>query len=80
MYARAGASTAAPPAEPLVGTFNDPDVAADRAAIAAEELLPPPGTPERDRLDHHQRELVAGLLLGSKAAQSRVGYAWGTTR
>ena len=38
------------------------DEAADRDAIAAEPLLPDPGTPERDRVDSRQRATVGGLL------------------
>ena len=38
----------------LAGAFDDPDVLADRQAIAAEELLPPAATPERDASDRHQ--------------------------
>jgi hypothetical protein len=48
----------------LIGAFDHPDVATDRAAIAAEPLLPAPGTPERDRLDARQGEALAGLLAG----------------
>ena len=38
--------------------------AADRDAIAAEPPMPALGTPQRDRLDRRQREMLAGLLLG----------------
>ena len=46
----------------LIGAFDYPDVAADHAAVAAEWLLPAPGTPERDRLDTRKHNAAAGLL------------------
>jgi hypothetical protein len=35
---------------------------ADREAIAAEPLLPPPGRPERDRMDRRHAEVLDGYL------------------
>jgi hypothetical protein len=49
---------------PLPSLEAAADEVADRAAIAAEPPLLAPGTFERDRLDHRQRESVAGLLMG----------------
>jgi hypothetical protein len=40
----------------------DPAEAAEREAIQAEPELPRTGTPERERLDHQHRMMVAGLL------------------
>jgi hypothetical protein len=37
------------------------DEAAERAAILAEPPMPPPGTPERERLDREQTAWLAGL-------------------
>jgi hypothetical protein len=37
------------------------DEAAERAAILAEPRMPPPGTPERERLDREQAAWLAGL-------------------
>jgi hypothetical protein len=42
------------------------DEAAERAAIQAEPPLPPPGTPERERLDLGQLATVAGLLAAAR--------------
>jgi hypothetical protein len=50
-----------PPATPEQAA----DEAADRAAIAAEPLLPDPGTPERELLDGQQTEMLAGLRATS---------------
>jgi hypothetical protein len=46
----------------LIGAYETDEVIADREAIAAERLVPDPGTPERDRLDREQTEMVGGLL------------------
>ncbi len=43
------------------------DEAADREAVAAEPLLPAPGTPERDRHDRTLGEMIAGLIRASRA-------------
>ena len=43
---------------------NGPDRVAEREAIQAEPNLPPPGSPERNRLDQWQAAMVAGLLAG----------------
>jgi len=37
------------------------DEAAERAAILAEPPMPPPGTPERERMDREQAAWLAGL-------------------
>ncbi len=50
----------------LIGIFNHADVQADRESIAAEALLPPPGTAERQQADARQAGMVAGLLAASR--------------
>jgi hypothetical protein len=47
------------------------DEAADRAAIAAEPLLPAPGTAARERMDRHRAETVAGCWQGSARTAGR---------
>lgn len=43
-----------------------PDHQCDAPDIRAEPALPPRGTPERDRLDRRQAEMVRGLLTASR--------------
>ncbi len=52
-----------PPATPEQAA----DETADREAIADEEPLPRPGTPERERLDRLQSAMVAGAAGGIAA-------------
>ena len=47
------------------------DEAADRAAIAAEPLLPAPGTPERAEVDRRHAENLAGLLRAARGNGGR---------
>ena len=47
------------------------DEAADRAAIAAEPLLPAPGTAEREAMRQRQAATIAGLLAGFAASRPR---------
>lgn len=56
----------------LAGAFDDPDVLADRQAIAAEGLLPPAETPDRDTNDRHHKANIAGLLAGFRAHREAV--------
>jgi hypothetical protein len=66
-----GAGTGAPGPERRVGTADpDPVAAAERAAIQAEPLLPPEGTPARAALDQRQAETVAGLLEAARVRPS----------
>ena len=41
------------------------DEAAEREAIQAEPALPPPGSPERARLDREQAAMLAGLMAAA---------------
>jgi len=50
-----------------------PDDGCDSRHIAAEPALPPPGSPERDRLDRKQASAVRGLL--NMAMQRPVSWA-----
>jgi hypothetical protein len=43
----------------------------DDEGDATEPALPPPGTPERDRLDRQHARMVAGLLLGFQRHRTR---------
>lgn len=51
---------------PPASAEQQAEEAADRAAIAAEPLLPDPGTPERERLDRRHRAMLAGLLAAAQ--------------
>jgi hypothetical protein len=44
---------------------DDPDAAAERAAIQGEPSLPPVGSPEREAADRRQAEAIAGLLAAA---------------
>ena len=46
------------------------DEAAERAAIQAEPILPPPGTTERAALDAARRNYNAGLMAAAKHRRS----------
>jgi hypothetical protein len=52
-------------------SVSEPD-SDERAAIQAEPSLPPPGSPERTRIDAEHRAIVAGLLSGFTTAQRAV--------
>lgn len=41
------------------------DSECDSPEIRAEPPLPPPGTPERDRIDAQQRAICAGLIAAA---------------
>ncbi len=47
----------------------------ERLAIEAERRLPPPGSPERQRLDAKQARTVAGLLHAARWPAVRTGAA-----
>ncbi len=51
-----------PGAPPEPGRGPDDAEEAEREAIRAEPVLPPEGSPERDRLDRMQRRMQRGLL------------------
>ena len=53
------------------------DEAADRAAIAAEPLLPAPGTAERTAIDQRHAAIIAGLLAGFAAHRKPTRQASG---
>jgi hypothetical protein len=52
----------------LIGAYEIDEVIADREAVAVERLVPDPGTPERDRLDREQAEMVGGTAAGGTVA------------
>ena len=53
--------------EVLVLLERRADEATERAAIQAEPALPPPGTPERERVERTHRATLAGLLAAAIA-------------
>lgn len=61
----------------LVGVFDDPEVLADRAAIAAEPLLAETGTIDRARLDREHAATLAGLRAAAAEPTTRAGRARG---
>ncbi len=58
------------PTLPPASAEQAADEAADRDAVAAEPLLPDPGTPERERMDRQHAAMVAGLLTGFSRSRS----------